>query len=689
MEVIGKRTLHISRTVCHMDEFENHYEQIPEDDLSLWQKLRRKCVCSCKCVGLALLGMLPFLNVLRHYSWKRAFLGDVVSGLCLSVMHIPQSLGLATICGMPPVYGLYATFWPLAVYSFLGTSRHISVGTQAVVAVMVSQTVARKSREWTFPVNATEQEVADVSSEKSIESAMAITVAVGILQVAMFLLHLGQLVTFMSIPFISGFLTGAALHIITSQLPFIFGVSIPLQLGLTRMPRSWYHVAKASPRASVPDLVTSFLCSIVLFYLKHCNDKYRHRMRVPMPAELIVVVVVTTASYLGDFVNRFDMRVVAGIAQGFPDPRAPTLRDFVTDIPDAVAIAVVSFTISMSQAKAMSHKHHYPIDYNQDMLAHGLMNCVGSFFGSFAGASAPARTLVHDTTGGSSQMAGVVCATVVLLVILWLGPLFQALPFSVLGTVVAVAVAPLLCQVRELPRYWRLNKYDFFVWVVTFLSVVVLDVGVGLFIGIVLGVLTVVLETHTAKGFRLVQAENTGIFVPLKFYNLQCRDEESVRVFKFMSLLFFANVDSFKEQLYAQTFDPSDELATDRHRRRQHARNTTIATTRVGADDVTEVVHRRHCMRFIVLDCSAMVYVDCMGLEALNKIYNELKVAHIQLLFARCSHELMRKLECVCPDSRSRFFPTTLDAIILIREHDYGGDDDVIDRKALREVVLG
>ena len=683
------RTIHISRPVCHMDEFERKYEQIPEDDSSLWQKLCRNCECSCKCIGRALIGLLPILEVLRHYKWRTAFLGDVVSGLCLSVMHIPQSLGLATICGMPPVFGLYATFWPLAVYSFLGTSRHISVGTQAVVAVMVSQAVARKSSDWKFPANVTEEEESMLRSELSIESAMSITIACGVLQVAMFLLHLGQLVTFMSIPFISGFLAGAALHIITSQLPFIFGVEIPLQLGLTRLPRTWYQIAKVTPRASVPDLVTSLLCTIVLVFLKYCNEKYKKRMRVPMPAELIVVVIVTTASYFGDFHNRFRMRIVSGISQGFPDPQIPVLPDFAADMPDVIAIAVVSFTISMSQAKAMSHKHHYPINYNQDLFAHGAMNCVGSFFGSFAGASAPARTLVHDATGGSSQLANIVCATVVLLVILWLGSLFEALPFSVLGTVVAVAVAPLLCQVRDLPRYWRLNKYDFFVWVVTFLSVVILDVGIGLFIGMVLGVLTVVLETHTAKGWRLVQAESTGIFVPLKYYNLQCRDDESIRVFKFMSMLFFANVDTFKEQLYAQTFDPSDELAYNLHRRKQRERNTRIATTRVGADDVTEVVHRHHCMRFIVLDCSAIVYADCMGLEALNKIYNELKVAHIQLVFARCSHDLMRRLAIVCPDSRSRFFPTTLDAIILIREHDYGGDDDVIDRKALKEVVLG
>ena len=384
-----------------------------------------------------------------------------------------------------------------------------------------------------------------------------------------------------------------------------------------------------------------------------------------------MVVVGTLLSYLIDFNDRFNVRIVENIPLGFPTPATPSMRDVSTYVSDAIAVAIVSFTISVSQAKAMSYKHQYAIDQNQEMLAHGLMHSIGSFFGSFAGAAAPPRTFVNDSSGSSSQLSGLISAAVILLVILWLGPLFEALPFSVLGSIITIAIFPLFKQSGELPNFWRLNRYDFVVWVVTLTCSIVLDVDYSLYIGIGVSLLTIIVQNFRAKGLQLVQVDDTELYAAEKLYNLKTRQvRQQVKVFKFFAPLYFANAEKFKQQLYSQTYNPKQGTTTG---------NTV--TTRV--DDVDAEVGQPEInsnerkngtaatfeseepLCAVVLDCSAITYIDFVGLQTIKKIHKELQARDTHLLFATCHHDVMSKIIAASSELKENFFPSVQDAVTV------------------------
>ncbi|KAH3838367.1 hypothetical protein DPMN_111776 [Dreissena polymorpha] len=176
-----------------------------------------------------------------------------------------------------------------------------------------------------------------------------------------------------------------------------------------------------------------------------------------------MVVAGTLASYYGFFYDNYGVKVVGYIPKGLPSPSVPTfsgLDKYITDIP---IIAIIYFAQTVSLAAMLAKKNKYSIDSNQELIAYGAGNIFGSFFSCYPFAASVSRSSVQDSAGGRTQIASVFSATMVLVVILWLGPLFEALPNCVLSAIIVVALRSLILQVLELPKVWRTSKYDFWI----------------------------------------------------------------------------------------------------------------------------------------------------------------------------------------------------------------------------------
>ena len=434
---------------------------------------------------------------------------------------------------------------------------------------------------------------------------------------------------------------------------------------------------------NVADLVTTVVCSAVLIGCKEIiNERFKKRLKVPIPAELLVVIFGTLVSYLADMNQRFDIKIVHDIPLGLPAPRLPSLHNGSTYVMDAIAVAIVSYAISMSLSKSMSAKHHYAIDQNQEMLAHGMMHTVGACFSSFGGAGAPPRTLVHDSSGGKTQVASLVSGGVILLVCLVLGPLFEALPYSVLGSICTVAILPLFKQLTQLPGYWRLNKPDFFVFVVTLGCVVILDVDFGLYIGVSVSLLTVIVATHRARGRRMVQLENTDLLLPSKHSKVTEKPSQpqDVAIFKFFAPLYFANVDNFKRQLFKATFNPNDvnnasetdqvslTVTSSESNGSDGSQTDEKTLTKLDQDALKSTRPARdddssQRASYVILDCSAVTYIDVMGVNALKQVSGSFKAAGAQLLFAGCCCDVYDKMTLGDDVDAASFFPSVHDAV--------------------------
>uniref|UniRef100_A0A8C7J2N2 Solute carrier family 26 member 3 n=1 Tax=Oncorhynchus kisutch TaxID=8019 RepID=A0A8C7J2N2_ONCKI len=479
---------------------------------------------------------------------KEWLLSDIVSGVSTGLVAVLQGLAYSLLASLPPWYGLFTAFFPVIVYFFLGTSRHISVGAFPVLSLMVGAVVTRLVPDEGPPVNITGFEGLTID-EQRVMVAASVTFLMGIMQLAMGLLQVGFIVMYLSDTLVSGFTTAAAVHILVSQLKFVLGLVVP---GLSGPLSIVYKIFVQIEKTNVCDLVTSILIMVVVFIVKEINDRYKAKLPVPIPIEVIMTVIACGVSYAFNFRVNYKVDVVGRI----PSPMGPNMQIFGQTAVEAFPMAIVGFAVAFSVAKVYSVKHDYIIDGNQELIAFGASNIIGAAFKSFAASTALSRSAVQESTGGKTQIAGLLSALIVMVVTLAIGFLLEPLPKSVLGAVVIVNLKGMLMQIREVPYLWRRDRPDCVVWVVTCLASILLGLDLGLAVGLGIELLTVVFRAQFPRCSVLANITGTDIYKDRKDY-MSIYEPEGVKIFRIPSPIFFANIDFFRGKLVeAVGFNP-------------------------------------------------------------------------------------------------------------------------------------
>uniref|UniRef100_A0A674JKH5 Solute carrier family 26 member 10 n=1 Tax=Terrapene triunguis TaxID=2587831 RepID=A0A674JKH5_9SAUR len=249
----------------------------------------------------------------------------------------------------------------------------------------------------------------------------------------MFVVQLGFLATYLSEPIVKAFTNGAALHVLVSQLPSLLGLALPRPTGSFTIFKTLASVARALPRTNVAELLISALCLALLVPIKEINSRFRSKLRTPIPGEIVVVLAATGVCFASSLDTRYDVQIVGHLPAGFPQPQLPALQSLPQVLGDTVAIAFVAYAVSVSLAMIYAEKHGYTINPNQELLAHGVSNLVSSLFTCFPSSATLATTNILESAGGHTQLAGFFSSAVVLMVLMWLGPLFHYLPKVRLG----------------------------------------------------------------------------------------------------------------------------------------------------------------------------------------------------------------------------------------------------------------
>jgi len=387
-----------------------------------------------------LLVHLPFLKWVWGYRPKFLF-GDIVAGITVAIMHIPQGLAYALLANLPAVYGLYASFMPVIVYSFLGTSKHISVGTFAVVQLMIGNSIERilNSNNLMECVdgrgNITDEESIDnftveyggrntTCGEIKVDIAITLAFMSGVIMVVMGLLKLGFISIFLSEPLVSGYTTGAAVHVFTSQLRHITGIDVNVPPGILRVPNTWIQTFGKITEINVATLIVSIISIAVLIGFKITNfflgkvklpiPTYSKRERswrvkkikwpIPLPSQLIVVIFATIISYFAQLNERYEVGIVEKVPRGAPPISVPIAEYVGSTIVDAFVISIVTFSVTISLAQVFARRFEYGIHSNQEFIAYGIMNVIGSFFSSFNAAGSLSRSTIQANSGGRTQV---------------------------------------------------------------------------------------------------------------------------------------------------------------------------------------------------------------------------------------------------------------------------------------------
>ena len=393
---------------------------------------------------------------LRRY--RRSDLpSDLIAGLTVAVMLVPQGMAYALLAGMPPVAGLYASTVPLVAYALVGSSRALAVGPVAIMSLLTLAGVGA---------------LAEPGSAEFIALAGMLALMVGVMQLALGLLRGGVIVAFLSHAVVSGFTSAAAIVIGLSQLKHLVGV--PLESG-----HPLGALIELARRASEvhPATLALGLGAIALLVLGK-----RLAPRFPTPLLMVSVATALVAVFgLGDV----GVRTVGVVPAGLPLPRLPDapLSALWSLLPTALTIAFVGFMESIAVARSLAAKDRERIDADRELSGLGLANLAAGVLSAFPVTGGFSRSAVNHQAGARSPLASVVTALLVALTLLALTPLFVNLPQAALAGLVMVAVTGLI-DLREPGHLWRVRRSDALTLLITFAATLLIGVEPGLLAGI-------------------------------------------------------------------------------------------------------------------------------------------------------------------------------------------------------------
>uniref|UniRef100_F7FEI4 Solute carrier family 26 member 6 n=1 Tax=Ornithorhynchus anatinus TaxID=9258 RepID=F7FEI4_ORNAN len=507
-----------------------------------------------------LLRFFPLLSWLPRYPVKEWLLGDVVSGLSVGIVHLPQGLAYAMLAGLPPVYGLYTSFYPTLVYFFFGTSRHVSVGTFAVVSVMVGSVTEAlvPNDEFLLPGNGT---VTATRDAMRVQVAASLTILVGIFQVALGLVQFGFVVTYLSEPLVRGYTTAAAIQVLMSQLKYVFGVKLGEHSGPLSMIYMLIEICSKLPQTNVGTLLTSLIAMVILLAVKLLNQKFHSKLFMPIPIELFTLIGATGISFGAKLQKNYGVDVVGNIPTGLIPPMMPDFSLFGKVAGNAFAIAIVAYVIAISLGKIFALKHGYKVDSNQELIALGLSNFLGGFFRCFTISCSMSRSLVQESTGGNSQVAGAVSSLVILIIIVKLGELFSDLPKAILAAIIIVNLKGMFKQFSDIQTLWKANRIDLMIWLVTFMSTLLLNLDIGLGASVAFALLTVIFRTQLPQYSILGQVTETDLYRDVTEYK-EAKELPGVKIFHSSATLYFANAELYAEALKKKCGIDVDHLIT-------------------------------------------------------------------------------------------------------------------------------
>uniref|UniRef100_S4RAH1 Si:ch211-117c9.2 n=1 Tax=Petromyzon marinus TaxID=7757 RepID=S4RAH1_PETMA len=540
--------------------------------------------------------------------------------------------------------------------------------------------------------------------------AIAVTFLCGIYQLSLGMLRFGVVATYLSEPMVRGFTTACSIHVCVTQLKYMFGVSVSRYSGPLASEQTTIEFCSHLGHTNLVSLLLCVICTVGLAGSKELGDRYRNRLPAPIPLELILVVLATLASSGLELNEKHAVDIIGDIPTGLKPPVVPSFTLFGKVVVDAITLAIVGFSIAISMGKTFALKHGYNIDSNQqELVAIGLSNIFGSIFHSFTISCAMSRSLVQDATGGQTQVAGLVSALLVLIVILAISSLFRPLPRSgqaALAAVVLVNLKGMFKQFADVPQLWRTCRIDLAMWMVTFWASVLLGLDLGLAVAVSFALLSVVIRTQTPKYSILGKIPNTDIYLDLKEY-AEAKEVSGIRIFQTNASLYFANADMYTEALISKTgLDPRSLIAVrkkflahqqrlERKRRREagtEAKSATLnlgeAVTRGGeAVDGAEAGHvvlpleeseeqglTSPAYRFLVLDFGAVTFVDTPGVKMLKRIFQEHKEVGVQVCLAGCRAVVVTQLERTGflsgPSSKAQLFLSVPDAVAHCQRQD-------------------
>lgn len=456
--------------------------------------------------------------------FQRSWLGrDLVAGIALGVVMIPQGMAYAELAGVPAVAGLYATMAAIIGYAILGSSRQLVVGPDSSTSTLVAAALLSIIG-------------ASAAPEQLMAGAAFMAIVAGVILLLGGFFKAGIIANFLSKPVLVGYLNALALVIVVKQLPKILGYSVEADAVIPAAIEIVVNLGKTVPLS----VLVGAGCLLIIFGFSRWLPK--------IPGALVAVVLATIISAVLDFQAQ-GLKVVGVVPAGLPSFAFPTIAwtDFGLYLAPAFAIALMGFADTAVASELFADRNKYEVDPDRDLFGLGLASLLSGLFGGFAVSASDSRTAVADNAGGKSQVANLVGVGVIGLILVFFTTILQPLPNAALGAVV-IAAGITLFDIKTFRRAWRQQRSDFWIGVIAFVGAVVFGLLPGIVIAVVLSLWNVLMAGARTELVVLARSDVGNVWRNRKRHP-EGHTVPGLAVVRWESGLFFGNSKGFERQV--------------------------------------------------------------------------------------------------------------------------------------------
>ncbi|MGB1433736.1 MAG: SulP family inorganic anion transporter [Flavobacteriaceae bacterium] len=547
--------------------------------------------------------LFPITKDLLTYN-KSTLYSDLIAGLSIAVIVIPQGLAYAMIAGLPPIYGLYAALVPQFIHGIMGTSRHPAVGPVALDSLVVAIALGALSLSGIGEV---------------VAAAIFLATMVGILQITMGLLQMGVLANYLSRPVISGFTSAAAIIIGLNQVEHLLGLQIESSNQIQKMLLS---VAQNFNETHLITVVVGVSAMSLILVTKKYFSKFPSSLLVSVFGVLLI------------WSTRWDLHgveIVGHIPAGLPNFDLLTVSpELVRDmLPFALTLAVIGYVEIISITKELEEQEEkYFLKPNKELMALGTANLVGSFFQSYPVSASFSRSAVKFQSGALTGMTAVFSASIVGLTLLFFTSLFFYLPIAVLAGIIMVAVIRLI-NIRYAIDLYKTRRDEFFLLLITCLLTLFVGISQGILIGTLLSLLLMVIRTSKPHYAILAKVSGTNYYKNISRFETDANIDVNILILRFDAQLFFGNRDYFRKIVF-------------------------------------EEIEKKPNLKGFILVARGITYVDSSGLSTLSAMIKSFQQKGILFMVAGAigpTRDLLQKSKLTDLIQEKNMFAKTADAV--------------------------
>ncbi|KAL5849847.1 hypothetical protein ACOSQ4_007860 [Xanthoceras sorbifolium] len=552
-----------------------------------------------------LLGLQYFVPIIEwapRYTFD-FFKADVISGITIASLAVPQGISYANLANLPPIIGLYSSFVPPLIYAMMGSSRDLAVGTVAVASLLISSMLGK--------------EVSPIENPKLyVQLALTATFFAGAFQAALGLLRLGFIVELLSHATIVGFMGAAATVVCLQQLKGILGlVQFTHATDLVSVMRSVFSQTHQW-RWESGVLGCCFL--FFLFLTRYFSKKKPAFFWVNAMAPLTSVILGSILVYF-THAEKHGVQVIGHLKKGL-NPLSISELAFgspylMTTIKTGIITGVIALAEGIAVGRSFAMFKNYHIDGNKEMIAFGMMNVVGSCTSCYLTTGPFSRTAVNFNAGCKSAVSNIVMATAVMITLLFLTPLFHYTPLVVLSSIIIVAMLGLI-DYEAAMHLWKLDKFDFIVCMSAYLGVVFASVEIGLVIAVMISLLRVLLFVARPRTFVLGNIPNSVIYRSIDQYPV-ANNVPGVLILQIDAPIYFANASYLRERISRWIYDEEDRLK----------------------------LSGETSLHYVILDMSSVGSIDTSGISMLEEVKKTVDRRGLKLVLANPRSEVIKKLD--------------------------------------------